>query len=84
MLSETKAYISVLGAEIDRVSPPRLFKQFEEALSANPKVNLSSFLNLGGSRFGYSSHGIIIITDLTVVIFVGKGIIVNISILKIN
>ena len=68
----------MLGAEIDRVSPHGLFKQFEEALSAKPKVNLPSFLNLGGSQFGLSYRGIIIIIDLLVVISVGKGIIVYI------
>jgi len=83
LLSETKAHISVLGAEIDRVSPHELWKQFQQALSAKPEVNLSWSLNLGGSQFGYSSRGIIIITNLTLVSCVGKGIIVNVSISKI-
>lgn len=33
-----KAHISVLGAEIDQMSPPELLKQFEEILSAKPEV----------------------------------------------
>ena len=41
LLSETTAHIAVLGAEIDRVSPPELLKQFEEILSVKPEVNVS-------------------------------------------
>lgn len=37
-LSAVKVPISVLGAEIDHVSPPELLKQFEEALAAKPEV----------------------------------------------
>ncbi|KAA0049403.1 hypothetical protein IC582_012743 [Cucumis melo] len=34
-----KAHISILGAEIDHMSPPELLKQFEEILSAKPEVD---------------------------------------------
>lgn len=37
-LSAVKVPICVLGAEIDRMSPPELLKQFEEALAAKPEV----------------------------------------------
>jgi hypothetical protein len=32
--------ISILGAEIDKLSPPELVEQFEEILSAKPVVRL--------------------------------------------
>ncbi|XP_022137980.1 endo-1,3;1,4-beta-D-glucanase-like [Momordica charantia] len=38
-IKEVKAHISVLGAEIDQISPPELLKQFEEVLSAKPEVD---------------------------------------------
>ena len=38
MLSEVKVPISVLGAEVDHVSPPELVKQFEEVLAAKSEV----------------------------------------------
>ncbi|KAK3138839.1 hypothetical protein QOZ80_5AG0374050 [Eleusine coracana subsp. coracana] len=34
-IKEVKCAISVLGAEIDKMSPPELVKQFEQVLSAN-------------------------------------------------
>jgi len=37
--SEVKCPISVLGAEIDKMSPPELVKQFEQVLSANSGVS---------------------------------------------
>ncbi|XP_070671162.1 endo-1,3;1,4-beta-D-glucanase-like isoform X1 [Malus domestica] len=36
--SEVKVPISILGAEIDRMSPPEVVKQFEEVLTAKPEV----------------------------------------------
>ncbi|XP_023539325.1 endo-1,3;1,4-beta-D-glucanase isoform X2 [Cucurbita pepo subsp. pepo] len=38
-IKEVKAHVSVLGAEIDHMSPPELLKQFEEALAAKPEVD---------------------------------------------
>ncbi|KAL5796773.1 hypothetical protein ACOSQ2_001593 [Xanthoceras sorbifolium] len=38
-IKEVKAPIAVLGAEIDKISPPELLKQFEEVLSARSEVN---------------------------------------------
>ncbi|RVX20659.1 Endo-1,3;1,4-beta-D-glucanase [Vitis vinifera] len=38
-IKEVKAPIAVLGAEIDKASPPELLKQFEEVLSTKPEVN---------------------------------------------
>ncbi|KAL5697501.1 carboxymethylenebutenolidase [Ranunculus cassubicifolius] len=38
-IKEVKTPISILGAEIDRLSPPELVKQFEEVLSAKPDVD---------------------------------------------
>ncbi|XP_068660185.1 endo-1,3;1,4-beta-D-glucanase-like [Aristolochia californica] len=38
-IKEVKCHISILGAEIDRVTPPELAKQFEEALSANSQID---------------------------------------------
>jgi dienelactone hydrolase len=37
-IKEVKCPISVLGAEIDKMSPPELVKQFEQVLSANSGV----------------------------------------------
>lgn len=36
--TEIKAPIAVLGAEIDKLSPPELLRQFEEVLAARPEV----------------------------------------------
>lgn len=41
-ISGVKAPIAVLGAEIDKMSPPELLKQFEEVLAAKPEVGRSS------------------------------------------
>ncbi|OVA05528.1 Dienelactone hydrolase [Macleaya cordata] len=38
-IKEIKVPISILGAEIDKMSPPELLKQFEEVLSAKPEVD---------------------------------------------
>jgi len=38
LTSEVKCPFSILGAEIDHVSPPELIKQFEQVLSANSGV----------------------------------------------
>ncbi|KAF3457222.1 hypothetical protein FNV43_RR01879 [Rhamnella rubrinervis] len=38
-IKEVKVPISVLGAEVDHVSPPELVKQFEEVLAAKSGVN---------------------------------------------
>ncbi|XAR54616.1 Lysozyme [Bertholletia excelsa] len=46
-----KVPISILGAEVDRLSPPELVKQFEEALNAKPEVD--SFVKI----FPGVSHG---------------------------
>jgi len=37
-LTAVKVPLAVLGAEIDRMSPPELVKQFEETLKAKPEV----------------------------------------------
>ncbi|KAM1195367.1 hypothetical protein ACFX13_022381 [Malus domestica] len=37
-IKEVKVPISVLGAEIDQMSPPEVVKQFEEVLTAKPEV----------------------------------------------
>ncbi|OEL14174.1 hypothetical protein BAE44_0024805 [Dichanthelium oligosanthes] len=37
-IKEVKCPISILGAEIDHISPPELIKQFEQVLSANSGV----------------------------------------------
>ena len=37
--SEVKCPISILGAEIDKMSPPELVKQFEQVLSVNSGVS---------------------------------------------
>ncbi|CAL5347137.1 unnamed protein product [Camellia sinensis] len=38
-IQAVKVPISVLGAEIDRMSPPELVKKFDEALNAKPEVD---------------------------------------------
>ncbi|KAF8401627.1 hypothetical protein HHK36_012573 [Tetracentron sinense] len=38
-ISEVKSPTAILGADIDRVAPPELLKQFEEVLSAKSKVD---------------------------------------------
>ncbi|KAJ9171927.1 hypothetical protein P3X46_015224 [Hevea brasiliensis] len=38
-IKEVKVPIAVLGAEIDKISPPALVKQFEEVLSTRPEIN---------------------------------------------
>lgn len=50
-IKAVKVPISVLGAEIDKMSPPELVKQFEEALDAKPEVD--SFVKI----FPSVSHG---------------------------
>ncbi|CAN6548087.1 unnamed protein product [Malus baccata var. baccata] len=37
-IKEVKVPISILGAEIDQMSPPEVVKQFEEVLTAKPEV----------------------------------------------
>uniref|UniRef100_A0A0E0HE53 Dienelactone hydrolase domain-containing protein n=1 Tax=Oryza nivara TaxID=4536 RepID=A0A0E0HE53_ORYNI len=37
-IKEVKCPISILGAEIDKTSPPELLKQFEQILSPNPEI----------------------------------------------
>lgn len=41
--SGVKVPLSILGAEIDRMSPPELVKQFEAILNAKPEVRDSIF-----------------------------------------
>ncbi|XP_058077827.1 endo-1,3;1,4-beta-D-glucanase-like [Magnolia sinica] len=43
-IKEVKTHMAILGAEIDRASPPELEKQFEEALSA--KAEVDSFVKI--------------------------------------
>nr|CAD1833475.1 unnamed protein product [Ananas comosus var. bracteatus] len=50
-IKEVKCPISILGAEVDRVSPPEVVKQFEEILSAKSEV--SSFVKI----FPGTTHG---------------------------
>ncbi|XP_008802649.2 endo-1,3;1,4-beta-D-glucanase-like [Phoenix dactylifera] len=38
-IKEVKCHIAILGAEIDKMSPPELLKQFEEILSVKSEVN---------------------------------------------
>jgi len=38
-IKDVKCPISILGAEIDKLSPPELLKQFEQVLSANSGVD---------------------------------------------
>ncbi|KAJ4954896.1 hypothetical protein NE237_011679 [Protea cynaroides] len=38
-IREVKPPIAILGAEIDRASPPELLKEFEEVLSSKPEVS---------------------------------------------
>ena len=42
LISGVKVPIAVLGAEIDRHSPPEFLKQFEEVLAAKPEVRKSN------------------------------------------
>ncbi|KAI4369608.1 hypothetical protein MLD38_018032 [Melastoma candidum] len=37
-IKRVKVPIAILGAEIDRLSPPELLKQFDEALAAKPEI----------------------------------------------
>lgn len=41
MFSEVKTPISILGAEVDMLSPPELVKQFEQILSGKTEVRIS-------------------------------------------
>ncbi|CAK7332983.1 unnamed protein product [Dovyalis caffra] len=50
-IKEIKVPISVLGAEVDHLSPPALLKQFEEVLAAKPEVD--SFVKI----FPKVAHG---------------------------
>ncbi|XP_051208107.1 endo-1,3;1,4-beta-D-glucanase [Lolium perenne] len=50
-IKEVKCPIAVLGAEIDRTSPPELVKQFEQVLSSNSEIG--SFVKI----FPGVSHG---------------------------
>ncbi|MCL7025809.1 hypothetical protein MKW94_018410 [Papaver nudicaule] len=50
-IKEIKVPISILGAEIDNMSPPELLKQFEEVLST--KTEVDSFVKI----FPVVSHG---------------------------
>ncbi|TVU19286.1 hypothetical protein EJB05_35426, partial [Eragrostis curvula] len=52
-IKEVKCPISVLGAEIDKISPPELIKQFKKVLSTNSAV--SHFVKIfPGVRHGWS------------------------------
>jgi hypothetical protein len=42
-ISEVKTPISVLGAEIDKATPPELAKKFEDILSTKPEVTKLSY-----------------------------------------
>lgn len=41
LLAAVKVPISILGAEIDPISPPDVVKQFEEVLTAKTEVRIS-------------------------------------------
>ncbi|XP_078148661.1 endo-1,3;1,4-beta-D-glucanase-like [Carex rostrata] len=58
-IKEVKVPISILGAEIDRTTPPELTKQFEEILSTKPEVPSYVKIFLG------VSHGWTIRYDVT-------------------
>ncbi|XP_019164578.1 PREDICTED: endo-1,3;1,4-beta-D-glucanase-like [Ipomoea nil] len=52
-IKEVKAPTAILGAEIDKMSPPELVKQFEEILSSKPEVE--SFVKIfPGVAHGWS------------------------------
>lgn len=55
LLSAVKIPISILGAEIDKMSPPEVVKQFEEALSAKSEVGY--ILNRKSNVFVDFNHG---------------------------
>ena len=38
LFAEVKAPIAILGAELDRPTPPELIMQFKEILSSKPEV----------------------------------------------
>uniref|UniRef100_A0A0V0I7Y2 Putative endo-1,3-1,4-beta-D-glucanase-like n=1 Tax=Solanum chacoense TaxID=4108 RepID=A0A0V0I7Y2_SOLCH len=50
---EVKAPIAILAAEIDKISPPELIKQFEEILSSKPEVD-KFVKNFPGVKHGWT------------------------------
>ena len=42
LISGVKVPIAILGAELDQITPPELFKQFEEVLDAKFEVGKSN------------------------------------------
>jgi len=54
LISGVKVPIAILGAEIDKLSPPELLKQYEEVLTAKSEVGrLNIFFPFFLSIFGY-------------------------------
>ncbi|MCL7028669.1 hypothetical protein MKW94_004440 [Papaver nudicaule] len=52
-IEEIKVPISILGAEVDQMSPPEVLKEFEEVLSTKPEVD--SFVKIfNGVRHGWT------------------------------
>lgn len=50
-MAEVKAPIAILAAEIDKISPPELIKQFEGILSSKPEVHEHQSWLLGFFRY---------------------------------
>ncbi|KAM3287436.1 hypothetical protein P3S67_020866 [Capsicum chacoense] len=51
-MKEVKATIAILAAEIDKISPPELIKQFEDILSS--KFEVDKFVkNFPGAKHGW-------------------------------
>jgi poly(3-hydroxyalkanoate) synthetase len=61
--SEVKCPIAILGAEVDKMSPPELVKQFEQVLSANSGVS-SHFQQLNPKlNYNYSTAKLCHLTE---------------------
>lgn len=69
LFSELKAPIAILGAEVDRISPPELLKKFEEVLSSKAEVCQIPVLHtrFQDQRTIYVSSELFAISILTIV-----------------